>query len=136
MHRQVVTALTGSAGLRSVTSASRTVSTMKATDAPNTQCGRFWSMIQPNNSGLRMPLKLKPVETMPKARPAAPAGAALRTSMSREGAITPPRNPASPIAAVSTADGRLIVAMTMMMTALIAKHAAATLPWRWVRSAR
>src|SRR5205085_11758210 len=35
-----------------------------------------------NNSGLAMPLKLKPVETMPKARPAAPAGAAPRTSMS------------------------------------------------------
>ena len=113
MHRQVVRPLTGSAGLRSVTSASRTVSTMKATEAPNTQCGMFWSMIQPNNSGLRMPLKLKPVETMPNARPAAPAGAALRTSMSREGAMTPPRNPASPIAAVSTADGRLIVAMTI-----------------------
>ncbi len=44
--------------------------------------------------------------------------------------MTPPRNPASPIAAVSTADGRLIVAMIEMMTALIAKHAAATLPCR------
>src|SRR6478735_4387715 len=89
----------GFCGLRSVTSARMTVSTMKATEAPNTQCGMFWSMIQPNNNGLKMPLKLKPVETMPKARPAAPGGAALRTSMSREGAITPPRNPAIPIAA-------------------------------------
>ena len=42
---------------------------------------------------------------MPKARPAAPAGAALRTSMSREGAITPPRKPAVAIAAVKQ-DGR------------------------------
>ena len=83
-------------------------------------------MIQPYSSGLRMPLKLKPVETMPKARPAVPAGAALRTSMSRDGAMTPPRNPASPRAAVSTAVGRLTVAITVMMTALMPKQAAAT----------
>ena len=53
-----------------------------------------------------MPPRLKPVETMANARPAAPGGAALRTSMSREGAITPPRKPASPIAAVSTISGQ------------------------------
>jgi hypothetical protein len=29
-------------------------------------------MIQPNSSGLMMPPRLKPVETMPNARPAAP----------------------------------------------------------------
>ena len=60
-------------------------------------------MIQPNSSGLMMPPILKPVETMPKARPAAPAGAALRTSISREGAITPPRNPADAMAASAEA---------------------------------
>ena len=78
---------------------------MNTTDAPNTQCGQFWSMIQPNSSGLTMPPMLKPVETMPKARPAAPAGAALRTSISRDGAITPPRNPAAAIAAVNSSAG-------------------------------
>src|SRR6476661_5837097 len=109
---------------------------MKITDAPNTQCGALWSMIQPNSSGLTMPPRLKPVETMPKARPAAPDGAALRTSISREGAITPPRNPAAAIAAVSNSDGNAIVAMTSTMAALIAKQAAATWLWRWVRSAR
>src|SRR4051794_41971282 len=62
-------------------------------------------MIQPNSSGLMMPPILKPVETMPKARPAAPGGTALRTSMSREGAITPPRNPALPIAMGSSSGG-------------------------------
>ena len=85
-------------GLRSVRSDSTVVMSMKTTEAPNTQCGAFWSMIQPNNSGLMMPPMLKPVETMPKARPAAPAGAAARTSMSREGAITPLRKPATVIA--------------------------------------
>ena len=60
---------------------------------------------------------------MPNARPAAPGGAALRTSMSREGAITPPRNPASPIAAVSTIAGRPTSAITSTIAALIAKHA-------------
>ena len=64
-------------------------------------------MIQPNSSGLMMPPKLKPVETMPKARPAAPAGAALRTSMSRDGAITPPRKPATVIAAISRIAGNV-----------------------------
>ncbi len=39
-------------------------------------------------------------------------------------------------AAVSTAIGRLTVAITVMMTALMPKQAAATLPWRLVRSAR
>src|SRR5207245_4029123 len=38
--------LTGSAGLRSVTSASSTVSTMKTTDAPNTHCGTLTSLIR------------------------------------------------------------------------------------------
>src|SRR6195952_5228049 len=55
-------------GLRSVTSASSTVRTMNTTEVPNTQCGRFWSMIQPYSSGLMIPPMLKPVETMPKAR--------------------------------------------------------------------
>src|SRR4030088_600240 len=123
-------------GLRSVTSASKTVRTMNTADAPKTQCGKFWSMIQPNSSGLTMPPRLKPVETMPNARPAAPAGAALRTSISREGAITPPRNPADAIAAVNSSDGNVMVAMINTMAALIAKQAAATCPWRWVRSAR
>src|SRR6267154_2006819 len=87
---------------RSVNGDSTTVATMKITEAPNTQCGALWSMIQPNSSGLMMPPRLKPVETMPKARPAAPGGAALRTSMSRDGAITPPKNPAAPIAAINS----------------------------------
>src|SRR6476660_1165239 len=39
-------------GPRSVTSASKTVRTMNTADAPNTPCGKFWSMIQPNSSGL------------------------------------------------------------------------------------
>ena len=42
-------------------------------------------MMLPYISGAMMPPMLKPVETMPKARPAAPGGAALRTSMSRDG---------------------------------------------------
>src|SRR6266851_925288 len=50
-------------GPRSVTSASNTVRIMNTTEAPNTQCGKFWSMIQPNSSGLTMPPRLKPVET-------------------------------------------------------------------------
>ena len=37
-----------SCGVRSVASASATVITMNTTDAPNTQCGWFWSMIQPH----------------------------------------------------------------------------------------
>src|SRR6266699_4741158 len=123
-------------GLQSLKSASRTVRIMNTTEAPNTQCGQFWSMIQPNSSGLTMPPRLKPVETMPNARPAAPAGAASRTSMSREGAITPPRNPASAIAAVSTSEGKVTVAMTNTTAALMAKQAAATCPWRLVWSAR
>src|SRR5450631_3427472 len=123
-------------GPRSVNSASRTVRVMKTTDAPNTQCGMFWSMIQPNSSGLKMPLRLNPVETMPKARPAAPTGAALRTSMSREGAITPPRNPAVAIATISSSVGSVTVAMTRTVAALTAKQAAATWPWRVVWSAR
>src|SRR3981189_510394 len=97
-------------GPRSVTRASRTVRVMNTTEAPNTQCGEFWSMIQPNTRGLTMPPRLKPGDTMPKARPAAPGGAELRPSMSREGAMTPPRNPAVPIAAVSSSDGKLTVA--------------------------
>jgi len=70
-----------------------------------------------------MPERLKPVETMPKARPAAPGGAALRTSMSRDGAITPPRNPAIAIMAVSSGDGSAIVAMISTIAALTAKQA-------------
>ena len=50
------------------------VSSMNTTEVPNTQRGAFMSMIQPNSNGLTTPAKLKPVETMPKARPAAPAG--------------------------------------------------------------
>src|SRR5580658_828667 len=121
-------ALAEACGFRSVTSASRTVSIMNMTEAPNTQCGIFWSMIQPNSSGLTMPPRLKPVETMPKARPAAPGGAALRTSISREGAITPPRKPAVAIAVVNNSDGNVSVAMTCTTAALSAKQAAATWP--------
>ena len=109
---------------------------MNTTDAPNTQCGEFWSMIQPNSNGLMMPPTLKPVETIPKARPAVPGGAALRTSISREGAITPPRKPADAMAAISSGDGKLIVAIMNTIAALIAKQAAATFPWRLVWSAR
>src|SRR5688572_18747742 len=82
---------------RSVINTSTTVSAMKQAAPQNTPRGIDWSMIQPNSSGETMPLILKPVETMPKARPAAPGGADLRTSMSREGAITPPRKPATVI---------------------------------------
>jgi len=42
---------------------------MNTTDAPNTQCGKFWSMIQPNNNGLMMPPTLKP-PSPPAAPPA------------------------------------------------------------------
>ena len=38
-------------------------------------------------------------------------------------------------AVVSTTDGKAMVAITSMITALIPKQAAATWPWRWVRSA-
>ena len=62
--------------------------------------------------GSTIPEKLKPVETMAKARPAAPGGAALRTSMSREGAITPPRKPAIVITAVSGIAGNVTNAMS------------------------
>ena len=56
------------------------------TEAPNTQCGAFWSMIQPNGSGLTMPPRLKPVETIPKARPAAPGGAYMVRFRTEDGA--------------------------------------------------
>ena len=115
-------------GPRSVTSASRTVRIMNTTEAPNTQLGAFWSMTQPNSSGLTIPPRLNPVETMPNARPAAPAGAALSTSISRDGAMTPPRNPAVPIATISSGNGKLTAAMTDTITALTAKQAAATCP--------
>src|SRR5258708_17376340 len=111
-------------GLRSVASASRTVRTMNTTEAPNTQCGAFWSMIQPNNNGLTMPPRLKPVVTMPKARPAAPDGAALRTSISREGAITPPRKPAMPIAVANAIEGSVTLAMPTTMPAVRSEQAA------------
>src|SRR5579862_5456656 len=64
---------------RSVKNVSTTVIAMNSAETMNTACGMFWSMIQPNSSGLAIPEKLKPVETMAKARPAAPGGAALRT---------------------------------------------------------
>src|SRR5258708_1109957 len=115
-------------GLRSVASASSTVRTMNTTEAPNTQCGAFWSMIQPNNNGLTMPPRLKPVVTMPKARPAAPDGAALRTSMSREGAITPPRNPAMPIAVANSREGSVTLPMPSTMPPLTAKQPTAPSP--------
>src|SRR2546429_3869136 len=117
-------------GLRSVTGASNTVRIMNTAEAPNTHCGQFRSMIQPNSSGLTIPPRVKPVVTIPNARPAAPGGAASRTSMSREGAITPPRNPAVVIAAISSSEGKLIAAMTNTMAALTAKQTAATCPWR------
>ena len=44
-----------------------------------------------------MPPMLNPVETMPNTRPAAPGGAALRTSMSRAGCTMPSRKPVSPM---------------------------------------
>src|SRR3984885_13048709 len=113
-------------GFRSVASANRTVSTMNTTEVPNTQCGRFLSMIQPNSNGLMTPPILKPVETMPNARPAAPGGAALRTIMSREGAITQPRNAATANAAVSSNGGRVTAATINRITAFTAKQAAAT----------
>ena len=47
---------------------------MKIAAPQNTPRGIDWSMIQPNISGEMIPLMLKPVETMPKARPAAPGG--------------------------------------------------------------
>ena len=122
--------------LRSVTSASSTVSAMKTAARQNTPRGIDWSMIQPNSSGEMMPLMLKPVETMPKARPAAPGGADLRTSMSREGAITPPRKPATVIMAISSTGCGVSKAISTMMTTLMAKQAAATSPCRCVRSAR
>ena len=102
---------------------------MNTTEAPNTQCGMLWSMIQPNNRGLMMPPILKPVETMPKARPAAPAGAALRTSMSREGgdhAAEEAREPHGGVSARSAAARP--AAMTSTSTALMPKQAAATWP--------
>src|SRR6478736_4662232 len=74
-------------------------------------------MIQPNSSGAKIPLKLNPVEAMPMARPAAPAGAASRTSMSREGAITPLRNPADAISAVSSSGGNVTIAITSTIAA-------------------
>ena len=103
---------------------------MKNAAIQNTPRGIDWSMIQPNRIGLTMPLMLKPVETMPKARPAAPGGAALRTIMSRDGAITPPRKPASVIMAISSTGCGESIAMRTTITTFAAKHAAATSPWR------
>jgi hypothetical protein len=40
------------------------------------------------------------------------------------------------MAAVSSSEGKLTVAMTKTMAALMAKATAATCPWRWARSAR
>src|ERR1700761_3405428 len=53
-------------------------------------------MIQPPSMGPIVPPILNPVVTIPNTRPDAPGGAAARTSMSREGAIMPDRNPAVP----------------------------------------
>ena len=61
--------------------------------APNTQRGAPLSIIQPNSNGPMMPPMLKPVVTMPNTRPAAPGGAARRTSMSRKGCIMPKMTP-------------------------------------------
>ena len=66
--------------------------------APNTHRGAPWSMIKPNISGPTMPPMLNPLVTMPKVRPIAPGGAAARTSMSRDGMISPPSSPARAIA--------------------------------------
>ena len=87
---------------RSAARAKATVSTMNTTLAPNTQRGAPWSMIQPNSIGPIIPPVLRPIDTIPNARPTAPAGAAARTSMSRDGMIIPERNPAMPIAPTST----------------------------------
>ena len=80
---------------RSPTSATATVIIMTMTLAPNTQRGAPWSMMKPNISGPTMPPILKPLVTMPKVRPIAPGGAAARTSMSRDGMISPPSSPAA-----------------------------------------
>ena len=52
---------------------------------------------------------LKPMVTMPKARPIAPAGAAARTSMSRDGMIMPDRKPAKPMTVTNKAGPSPIV---------------------------
>ena len=109
---------------------------MKSAEMLNTQRGRLWSIIQPNSRGLNMPLKLNPVETMPKARPAAPSGAALRTSMSRDGAIIPPRKPAVAMVIVSNAGGSATNAINSKTAALMPKQIAATWECRSVRSAK
>ena len=72
---------------------------------------------------------------MPNTRPAAPGGAALRTSMSREGSIMPLRKPASPMPTTSAGAGRLSTVISSVTTAATPKPAAATSPWRCVRSA-
>src|ERR1700722_4111336 len=93
------------------------VSAMNRTDAPNTQRGRSWSMIQPPINGPIVPPILNPVVTIPNTRPNAPGGEAERTSMSREGAIMPDSRPARPIAAISRMDPRLTEPTSKISTA-------------------
>src|SRR3546814_13167630 len=83
-----------------------TVIVMKQTAAPNSQRGSPWSRIQPNSIGPTAPPTLKPVETMPKERPAAPGGAAARTSMSRAGATRTEKQPARAMTGTKEKAGR------------------------------
>src|SRR3954447_23364332 len=88
---------------RSPSQAASAVIVMKIMLTRNTDRGAPRSMMKPNIKGPTMPAKLNPVVTTPNVRPTAPGGAAARTSMSRDGMIIPPRNPAAAIATSSGA---------------------------------
>src|ERR1043166_3234507 len=60
----------------------------------NTSRGEPWSMIAPKISGAMTPPILKPVVTKPNTLPNDPGGVIARTIMSRDGMITPEKNPA------------------------------------------
>ena len=71
-----------------------TVSRINITANHITPIASFLSSKKPKISGPITPPRLNPVETIPKVRPSAPTGDALRTNISRDGAMTPIKNPA------------------------------------------
>src|SRR5674476_1514018 len=107
---------------------------LNAATSRNTSFGLPWSMMAPKISGEIMPPILKPVVTKPNTLPNEPGGVTSRTIMSREGMITPEQKPAADIAATSASEPRSICATSAMNSAIPAKPAVATSPWRVVRT--
>ena len=94
-----------------------------------------WSISQPKTGGPKTPPIEKPVLTMPKTAPACPGGAAARTSMSRDGMMSPERKPAPPITSARPTPPIGTMPASRMRTPEAARPQAATSPCRRVRSA-